>query len=1464
MRRSRIALIALLSSAFSAASLPAASVFWDGNDITANADGGAGAWNTAGTNWDTLAIGGTNTTFVSGVDTANFGGVGGAVVLDNATTVPVFNVTTGGYSFSGSALTVGSFNIGAGYTASFTNSIVASGGTLVINNGIGGVVNTSVNNTIATLNINTGTFRAAAGTSVSSNAAINIGIGGSFEMANTNAVPANATAADLNLTGGFYRMTGGTHSHLRNISLLGGIIDMRGGSYNGESIQLNGNVTAGSLASSGTSWIVQSTGDNTNRGLSLAAGTRTFTVNDNSELRVQSEIEAADSGVGNLIKAGAGRMTLLNTSSYTGSTTINAGILQIGDNSVAGTGSGITATSSLGGVAVPTTINIASGATLRTYHQGGNTYLANIMTGAGTIQTVGFGALALSGNANTFTGTVDIRSIEGLTLDYTTNNNDKLGATAAVTLNGGKLQLTGNAAAATAQSIGALSINGGGSIFLNNATGFTLGLTAASLTRSNNGLVTFQKNTAGAWGTDATVTITGGGTLGRWATIQTTGGTVATLGLDTAFATLNGSNVVVPVPFAQESGALDTDATDNIAISTATPGGIYLSNTAQTLTNNLTLDSLATSANLSFAAGTEQITLTGGGLILRNPAHTIGGTTAATRGVITTGLASGELLITASGAVNNATTLNSSIINNGATPTILVKGGDGQINIGAGGANTYTGGTLIKQGRLQLTNYGGLGAGTINVSPGGQLWITPATAGTLTNNLILTGIGSAEGTASFGAVRINTATTFSGTVAVSELTRIGLTGNATFTNVLSGSGDLELAATAAGPIFAIFTNPGNTFNGRWIVKTGAALAIAGDAPLGPVPTSVRNDAIVLDGGRLQQRNAAGTATANITINANRGISLPNSGVTGYLHSYTGGTITVAGPISGPGNISKTDGGNVSLTGVSPMTGTLGTEAGILALDSGATLPNLSTISITGGTMQLNSGSSVNVLGTTRLVTGTLQINAGSTLVTNRLVGTDASSGASVITQSGGDVVITGATNAGNNTNSILFGHWPSGSTTYNMNGGTFNALGAIMYLGHDSGATYTQTSGVSNVLGVNFNNGSSTGTRTLNLNGGRLNIGASGIVGANVATKVVNLGAGTLGASANWSSSQDMTLTNAATGVTIDTALNNITLSGLLSGTGRLTKEGSGTLSLTNTGNQTYAGTTTVNAGTLIVSGTLANNGSANILMAAPDATLAGNPMLTRAIAAGVNTYAGFGSKVTATSLDPVLVTSSLQTTATILMSGDNLTANNMSMQWRTRTTAEAAAGNTNGIISDVLSLTDMGTDLFVLQMSYDQSASGMEDSIESAMAASGILRLGWKNGPTATDWTTATVGNNGNNTQGSLGRHQLPRKLGPVSIGQPGAHPVDPQRLPGQLRRRHLAGRRRQRLGRLESQQRVRRHPRTKHPRPGSNRNPGIRNPTPAAEEDGVNIAGRTFQNDRKPRQCRGLLCFLPKNLFG
>ncbi len=163
-------------------------------------------------------------------------------------------------------------------------------------------------------------------------------------------------------------------------------------------------------------------------------------------------------------------------------------------------------------------------------------------------------------------------------------------------------------------------------------------------------------------------------------------------------------------------------------------------------------------------------------------------------------------------------------------------------------------------------------------------------------------------------------------------------------------------------------------------------------------------------------------------------------------------------------------------------------------------------------------------------------------------------------------------------------------------------------------------------------------------------------------------------------------------------------------------------------------------AGSLIVTGSLQNNDKANILLAAPDSTLTGNAALTRPIAAGLNTYAGFGSTVTAASLDPVLA-APLQTAAEILLSGNNAAANTMTMQWRTRTMAEAARSNPDAVLSDVLSLTGMGNDVFVLSLSYTDALLTNMGLLENAIASSGVLRLGWRDNIDGS-WKSAVAGN--------------------------------------------------------------------------------------------------------------------------
>jgi autotransporter-associated beta strand protein len=97
--------------------------------------------------------------------------------------------------------------------------------------------------------------------------------------------------------------------------------------------------------------------------------------------------------------------------------------------------------------------------------------------------------------------------------------------------------------------------------------------------------------------------------------------------------------------------------------------------------------------------------------------------------------------------------------------------------------------------------------------------------------------------------------------------------------------------------------------------------------------------------------------------------------------------------------------------------------------------------------------------------------------------------------------------------------------------------------------------------------------------GGTLNVSSDGNLGT--AGGGVILNGGTLQYGAGFSSARGVELDGSSG--TIDTNGNNSTLSGVISGTGLLTKINSGTLTLG--GNNTYSGATTISGGTLALSG---------------------------------------------------------------------------------------------------------------------------------------------------------------------------------------------------------------------------------------------------------------------------------------
>ncbi|HYD83732.1 MAG TPA: MBG domain-containing protein, partial [Opitutus sp.] len=157
------------------------------------------------------------------------------------------------------------------------------------------------------------------------------------------------------------------------------------------------------------------------------------------------------------------------------------------------------------------------------------------------------------------------------------------------------------------------------------------------------------------------------------------------------------------------------------------------------------------------------------------------------------------------------------------------------------------------------------------------------------------------------------------------------------------------------------------------------------------------------------------------------------------------------------------------------------------------------------------------------------------------------------------------------------------------------------------------------------------GSATINLNGGALFVGAGGIVRHGVApfATAINLIDGTLGAKDDWASGVAFNLASDNT-VAIHTAdaanvPHNLTLVGVIGGAGGFTKTGDGTLMLA--GANTFTGSVAIDAGTLLVTGSLAAGGDVTINTGG---ALAGSGTIEKTIVLNGGTLAPDGSTAAA------------------------------------------------------------------------------------------------------------------------------------------------------------------------------------------------------------------------------------------
>ena len=252
--------------------------------------------------------------------------------------------------------------------------------------------------------------------------------------------------------------------------------------------------------------------------------------------------------------------------------------------------------------------------------------------------------------------------------------------------------------------------------------------------------------------------------------------------------------------------------------------------------------------------------------------------------------------------------------------------------------------------------------------------------------------------------------------------------------------------------------------------------------------------------------------------------------------------------------------------------------------------------------------------------GTLNIqdNAKVTVSNNAFFTQASNSCTFTINQSGGTFTVNG---------SLALGHYRNATITYNMTGGTLNVPNynasegqSGFWLAVDSSATLNQSGGTINTGRLNLNARDNEQTGTYVMTGGTLNVGTGGIMAtrAEDGRYTVQLEKGTITAGASsltankgdWSSNLKMELTGTGTDrVTFKPEDGySITLSGVLSGSGGLIKDGAGALILSN--KNTYAGDTTVKNGTLKLNytgGTAALAPGAKVYVEGANAVLAGN-----------------------------------------------------------------------------------------------------------------------------------------------------------------------------------------------------------------------------------------------------------------
>ncbi|WP_395737164.1 beta strand repeat-containing protein [Prosthecobacter sp.] len=953
---------------------------------------------------------------------------------------------------------------------------------------------------------------------------------------------------------------------------------------------------------------------------------RTFTVNsgvggDYAELQ-----GVLSSSAGALIKAGTGLLVLSAANTYTGSTTINAGTLQLGNISTNGGTTG----------SLDSTSAIFNNGTLAFNRADSGLTISAVISGTGTVNQIGAGTTTLSAS-NSYTGVT--------------------------TISAGTLQLGTGAGGSTTGSIASSSsIVNNATLTFNRSNSSTLGVVisgtgAVNVIGSGTIILTSSNTYTGVTTISAGTLQLGSGTGGSSAgSIVGTGGIV-----NNATLTFNRSNTPTYSGAISGTGVVNfigngtvtlTGASTYTGVTTISAGGLQLGSGTgggssgsidgtSSITNNATL-SFNRSNTLTMAAaitGTGVVNQIGAGITNLSGANTYGGGTNVNAGTLTflntsakpasgtTTVAAGATLglgVATSGSfftsadvdslfagtmtnVSISTTSNVGIDTTAGNFTYAssVSGTRGLTKLGANtltltGTNTYTGVTTIAGGVLDVGTISGgalSGSGLVFANDGilqGNGTFTRNFSGSATaaagqiagpsggfaarGGTLMVNFGGAGATITIsnGSVRFGTNFDFGSPTADSKVIVVNPldlnTLSRTFTVTSGLGGD---SAELQGAISSSSSTDG-------IIKAGTGLLILS-------ATNSYTGATVINAGTLQLGSGTGGGAAG-AINSTSGVT--NNGTLAYNRS---GSTSPAYSITGTGIVNQIGNGTTTLSGANSYTGGTNVNAGTLTFLNTNARPSTGVVTVaSGATLGLGvatSGSFFTSADVDSLFAGAM-VNVTNSATSNVGIDTTAGnftyassvSGTRGLTKLGAGILTLTGTNTYIGTTTISGGVVDVG----NVSSGALASSGLVFtndgvlqgngtFTRSFSGAT-SATAGAGQIAGTSGGFAARGGTLTINFGGS----GASVLLSNSNFRFGTNFdfGSATADSKVIVVNPLDLNTVNRTFTVISGVGGDSAELQGAITGGAfGITKAGNGLLILSGT--STYTAATNINAGTL-------------------------------------------------------------------------------------------------------------------------------------------------------------------------------------------------------------------------------------------------------------------------------------------